>query len=36
VPTRYVHTTSETVDIHDIQATIDLTTAILSNPIDRP
>jgi len=33
VPTRYVHTTSETADVRDIQAVIDLLTAVLSQPI---
>ena len=34
IPTRYLHTTSETVDIDDVQACIDLLTGLLSNPID--
>jgi endoglucanase len=34
IPTRYVHSVSETVDIHDVQASIDLLTAILSNPVE--
>ena len=34
IPTRYLHTTSETVDIADVQACIDLLTGLLANPID--
>ena len=34
IPTRYLHTTSETVDINDVQACIDLLTGLLANPID--
>lgn len=34
IPTRYLHTTSETVDIGDVQACIDLLTGLLANPID--
>ena len=33
IPTRYLHTTSETVDIRDVQACIDLLTGLLANPI---
>ncbi|HEX3050541.1 MAG TPA: M20/M25/M40 family metallo-hydrolase, partial [Aggregatilineaceae bacterium] len=34
VPVRYVHTRSETADRRDIVATVDLVTAILSQPIE--
>lgn len=34
IPTRYLHTTSETVDIGDVKACIDLLTGLLTNPID--
>ena len=34
IPTRYLHTTSETVDIGDVQACIDLLTGLLANPIE--
>ena len=34
IPTRYLHTTSETADIGDVRACIDLLTGLLSNPID--
>ena len=34
IPTRYLHTTSETVDIGDVRACIDLLAGLLSNPID--
>ena len=34
IPTRYLHTTSETVDIADVQACIDLLTGLLANAID--
>ena len=34
IPTRYLHTTSETVDIGDVQACIDLLSGLLSNPIE--
>lgn len=34
IPTRYIHTTSETADVDDIQACIDLLTGLLSNEID--
>ncbi|MCL4505448.1 MAG: M20/M25/M40 family metallo-hydrolase [Chloroflexi bacterium] len=34
IPCRYVHSISEMVDIKDIQASINLLTAILSKPID--
>ncbi len=33
IPTRYIHTTSETADLDDIDACIDLLTGLLSNPI---
>ena len=33
IPTRYLHTTSETVDIGDVQACIDLLSGLLANPI---
>lgn len=33
IPTRYLHTTSETVDLRDVQACIDLLTGLLANPI---
>lgn len=32
IPCRFVHTTSETVDIRDVQACVDLLTGLLSNP----
>ena len=34
IPTRYLHTTSETVDIGDVQACIDLLTGLLANDIN--
>jgi endoglucanase len=34
IPCRYVHTVSETVDITDVQASVDLLAAILANPIE--
>lgn len=34
IPTRYLHTTSETVDIDDTQACIRLLTGLLANPIE--
>jgi len=34
IPTRFVHTTSETVDLHDVQACIDLLVGLLSNEIN--
>ena len=33
IPTRYVHTTSETVDIGDVRASVDLLCGLLANPI---
>ena len=33
IPTRFLHTTSETVDIGDVQACIDLVAGLLANPI---
>ena len=33
IPTRYLHTTSETVDIGDVRACIDLLAGLLANPI---
>jgi len=33
IPTRYIHTTSETADLYDVYACIDLLTGLLSNPI---
>lgn len=35
IPCRYAHTVSETVDITDVQACVDLLTAILANPIEQ-
>lgn len=34
IPTRYLHTTSETVDIGDVKACIDLLSGLLANPIN--
>ena len=34
IPTRFLHTTSETVDIDDVQACIDLLAGLLANPIN--
>ena len=34
IPTRYLHTTSETVDLDDVRACIDLLTGLLANAID--
>ena len=34
IPTRYLHTTSETVDIDDVNACVDLLHGLLANPID--
>lgn len=36
IPCRYVHTTSETVDMGDVQASIDLLTGLVSNPAELP
>ena len=33
IPSRYLHTTSETADMSDVKACIDLLTGLLSNPI---
>lgn len=33
IPTRYVHTTSETVDVNDVTACVDLLAALLANPV---
>lgn len=34
IPTRFIHTTSETVDIRDVQACVDLLAGLLGNPLD--
>lgn len=34
IPTRFLHTTSETVDVKDVQACVDLLAGLLANPID--
>ncbi len=34
IPCRYVHTTSETVDFRDVQATVKLLTTVLEKPIE--
>ena len=34
IPTRYLHTTSETVDMGDVRACIDLLAGLLANPIE--
>jgi len=34
IPCRYVHTVSETVDVNDVQACIDLLTGLVNNPIE--
>lgn len=34
IPTRYIHTTSETADLDDVQACIDLLVGLLSNEIE--
>ena len=36
IPCRFVHTTSETVDVNDVSACIDLLTGLVSNPVDLP
>ncbi|NLE49976.1 MAG: M42 family peptidase, partial [Chloroflexi bacterium] len=36
IPTRNVHTRSETALLSDIQATVGLLVAVLSNAIERP
>lgn len=33
IPTRFLHTTSETVDLHDVQACVNLLAGLLKNPI---
>ncbi|MBZ0310122.1 MAG: M42 family peptidase, partial [Anaerolineae bacterium] len=33
IPTRYVHSVSETVDYNDVLAAVDLLTALVSNPV---
>lgn len=33
IPTRFLHTTSETADLKDVQACIDLLTGLMANPI---
>ncbi|MAS37563.1 MAG: aminopeptidase [Anaerolineaceae bacterium] len=33
IPCRFVHTTSETVDVNDVQACVDLLAGLLTNPI---
>jgi tetrahedral aminopeptidase len=34
IPCRYVHTTSETVDIKDVEASVDLLAALLAQPVN--
>lgn len=34
IPLRFVHTTSETADLDDVQACIDLLTGLVSNPVE--
>jgi len=34
IPTRFLHTTSETVDLSDVQACVDLLTGLVSNPVE--
>ncbi len=34
IPCRFIHTTSETVDVRDVQACIDLLTGLLANSVD--
>ncbi|MCY3719649.1 MAG: M20/M25/M40 family metallo-hydrolase [Anaerolineaceae bacterium] len=36
IPTRFLHTTSETADIRDVQSCIDLLHALLAAPVDLP
>ncbi|MBC7871796.1 MAG: M20/M25/M40 family metallo-hydrolase [Chitinophagaceae bacterium] len=36
IPCRFVHTVSETVDVDDVQACVDLLTALLSQPVELP
>jgi len=36
IPCRYVHSVSETVDVRDVQACVDLLTGLLSNPAPFP
>lgn len=33
IPCRYVHTVSETVDVRDVQACVDLLTGLVNNPV---
>src|SRR5262249_15356695 len=33
IPCRYIHTTSETVDINDVEACVNLLTGLVSNPV---
>jgi len=34
IPTRFLHTTSETVDLRDVQACIDLLAGLVANPVE--
>ncbi len=34
IPCRYVHTVSETVDVRDVQASVDLLAGLVGNPVD--